>query len=224
MFDNVTALEGLHVTGKYRDKSMTHTCSRHAAWDPLPLAAPFFSRVGGGRSASTLERRRWRSNPSGKCSQERLTRGTVTSTMRRAAHPSGCARRCAGAGCSAMKYQSPLLSELRVPENACTGQSAKVAKEGPAPVKRASLLHRPGSVCAFSKPYTWVRDHASAPAIPETWLCLKRETDITTNSAAAECTPTEAVSEWGRRERSCAQCKYRGTSLIRKRPPPLGPP
>ena len=30
------------------------------------------------------DRRRWRSNPSGKCSQERLTRGTVTSTMRRA--------------------------------------------------------------------------------------------------------------------------------------------
>ena len=34
MFGNVAALEGLHVTGKYRDKSMTHTCSRHAAWDP----------------------------------------------------------------------------------------------------------------------------------------------------------------------------------------------
>ena len=34
MFGNVSALEGLHVTGKYRDKSMTHTCSRHAAWDP----------------------------------------------------------------------------------------------------------------------------------------------------------------------------------------------
>jgi len=47
--------------------------------------------------------RRWRSNPSGKCSQERLTQGTVTSTMRRAAHPSGCARCGAGAGCSAIK-------------------------------------------------------------------------------------------------------------------------
>ena len=36
-----------------------------------------------------------RSNPSGKCSQERLTRGTVSSDTRRAAHPSGCARvRC----------------------------------------------------------------------------------------------------------------------------------
>jgi len=49
--------------------------------------------------------RRWRSNPSGKCSQERLTRGTVSSTMRRAAHPSGGARCSAGAGCSALKYQ-----------------------------------------------------------------------------------------------------------------------
>ena len=33
MFGNVTALEGLHVTGKYRDRSMHHTCSRHAAWN-----------------------------------------------------------------------------------------------------------------------------------------------------------------------------------------------
>ena len=38
--------------------------------------------------------------------QGRLTRGTVTSTMRRAAHPSGCARCGAGSGCSAMKNQS----------------------------------------------------------------------------------------------------------------------
>jgi len=37
MFGNVTALEGLHVTGKYRDASMMHTCSRHAAWDPHTL-------------------------------------------------------------------------------------------------------------------------------------------------------------------------------------------
>ena len=29
MFGNVTGLEGLHVTGKYRDISMQHTCSRH---------------------------------------------------------------------------------------------------------------------------------------------------------------------------------------------------
>ena len=33
--------------------------------------------------------RRWRSNPFGKFSQERLSRGTVTSTMRRAARPAG---------------------------------------------------------------------------------------------------------------------------------------
>jgi len=36
-FGNVTALEVLHVTGKYRDRSMAHTCSRHAAWDPHRL-------------------------------------------------------------------------------------------------------------------------------------------------------------------------------------------
>ena len=36
------------------------------------------------------------------------TRGTVTSTMRRAAHPSGCARCGAGAGYSAIRYQSLL--------------------------------------------------------------------------------------------------------------------
>ena len=35
-----------------------------------------------------------------------MTRDTVTSTMRRAAHPFECARCDAGAGCSAMKYQS----------------------------------------------------------------------------------------------------------------------
>jgi len=32
--------------------------------------------------------------------------GSVTSTMRRAAHPSGCARCGAGAGCLAIQYQS----------------------------------------------------------------------------------------------------------------------
>ena len=26
--------EQLHVTGEYRDRSMQHTCSRRAAWDP----------------------------------------------------------------------------------------------------------------------------------------------------------------------------------------------
>ena len=46
------------------------------------------------------------SNPSGKFSQEWLTRVTVTYTMRRAAHSSGCARCGAIAGSSAIKYQS----------------------------------------------------------------------------------------------------------------------
>ena len=34
MFGNVTGLEGLQVTGKYRNRHKRHTCSRHAAWDP----------------------------------------------------------------------------------------------------------------------------------------------------------------------------------------------
>jgi hypothetical protein len=38
MFGDVSALEGLHVTGKYRDNSMALTCSRHAAWYPHILA------------------------------------------------------------------------------------------------------------------------------------------------------------------------------------------
>ena len=46
------------------------------------------------------------SSPSDKCSQERLARGTVASTMRRAAYPSGCARCGDGAGCSAIEKRS----------------------------------------------------------------------------------------------------------------------
>ena len=46
----------------------------------------------------TNQSRRWRSNPSRKCSKERMTRGTVTSTLRGAAYPSRCARSSAGAG------------------------------------------------------------------------------------------------------------------------------
>ena len=34
MLGNVTALEGSHVTWKYRDRSIQHTCSRHLAWGP----------------------------------------------------------------------------------------------------------------------------------------------------------------------------------------------
>ena len=33
-FSDVTAVEELHVSGKYRDRSLQHTCSRQAAWDP----------------------------------------------------------------------------------------------------------------------------------------------------------------------------------------------
>ena len=40
MFGNVTALEGLHVIGKYSDISMQHTCSRHAACDPHTQRPP----------------------------------------------------------------------------------------------------------------------------------------------------------------------------------------
>ena len=49
---------------------------------------------------------RWRSNPSGKYSKERLTEGTVNSAMCKAENPPGCARCGAGACCSAIKYQS----------------------------------------------------------------------------------------------------------------------
>ena len=85
--------------------SHTHAlspCLCRARSLPLPLPPPL----------SHTRCRRWRSNPSGKCSQERLTRGTITSTMCRAAHSSGCARCGAGAGCSAIKYQSLNLTRL----------------------------------------------------------------------------------------------------------------
>ena len=50
-----------------------------------------------------LNRSRW-------CCYRSLTRGTVTSTLHRAAHLSGCARRVAGAGCSAIRYLSLQIS------------------------------------------------------------------------------------------------------------------
>jgi len=34
MFGDMTALEELHMTDQYRDGSVQHTGSRHAAWDP----------------------------------------------------------------------------------------------------------------------------------------------------------------------------------------------
>ena len=36
MFGNGTTPEGLDVEWKYRDRSIQHTCPRHAAWDPQP--------------------------------------------------------------------------------------------------------------------------------------------------------------------------------------------
>ena len=110
--------------------------------------------------------RRWKSNPSGKYSQERLTRGTVTTTMRRAEHPSGCARCGAGAGCSTIKYHSlsvrsqrgiiqphaiaPLLEAHGFPPrtdgtfreaNAQTQSSPQNPTQQPAPASRQLEVH-----------------------------------------------------------------------------------
>jgi len=60
-------------------------------------------------------RGRWKSYPSEKCLRVRLTRGTVTGTMRRAAYPSGYARCGAAAGCSTIRYQSPLFLSSTLP-------------------------------------------------------------------------------------------------------------
>ena len=78
-------------------------CSRSCTFSPITT-----SLLAAVASECLIPRpsRRWRSNPSGKCPQERLIRGTVTSTMRRAAHPSGCAR----CGRSKMKCKSLCLS------------------------------------------------------------------------------------------------------------------
>jgi len=70
-------------------------------WPTNPLFRPTRINLRG-----SCVRRRWRSNISETFSQQRLTRGTVIGTTRRAAHPSGCGRCGAGAGCSAIKYQS----------------------------------------------------------------------------------------------------------------------
>jgi len=74
---------------------------------------------------------RRRSNPSGKSSQERLTQGTVTSTMRRAAHPSGCAR--CGAGISVLhphfrrhiRFAPPIQKEYEVEHGSGLGAFEK---------------------------------------------------------------------------------------------------
>ena len=56
MFSAVTALEGLHVIGKYKDQSMQHTCSRHAAWGPHSRPLLDYTRPGsrGGRISQSL--------------------------------------------------------------------------------------------------------------------------------------------------------------------------
>ena len=68
-------------------------------------------------------RRKWRSHPSGRFSQERLTRGTVTSAMRWAAHPSGCARCGACSCCSAIDYRSPRPREIGTVDQISDGKS-----------------------------------------------------------------------------------------------------
>ena len=40
MFGNAAVLDGLHVTGKCRDRNMQLTCSRPAAWDPHTHTLP----------------------------------------------------------------------------------------------------------------------------------------------------------------------------------------
>ena len=85
------------------------TTDRAAASFPGPAAegATRFGSLAHGHAQAPL---------GGGCSQERLIRGTETSTMRRAAQPSRCARCGAGAGCSVIKYQSLWggLNHLRV--------------------------------------------------------------------------------------------------------------
>ena len=86
----------------------TQICDVYAAVANSGEAATAPERVSnGGRCPCTERSGKWRPNPFEKYPQERLTWGTVTSTMRRAAHSSGWARCGAGAGgCSAMKHQS----------------------------------------------------------------------------------------------------------------------
>ena len=90
----------------------------------------------------SLERkgRRWSSNPSGKCSYELPTRGTVCGTMR-----SMCG---ADAGCLAINYQSLSLERKHglstepVPVSAYIGssKSLKDLKDSRAPYRGSSLI------------------------------------------------------------------------------------
>ena len=97
-----------HVGPRERESALVTDHSQHG--HNVSLSTPEYKKK------LNYSCRRWRSNPSGKCSQERLTRGLVTSTMRRAAHPSGCARCGAGASFSAIKHQSLSITRDRSPE------------------------------------------------------------------------------------------------------------
>ena len=93
-----------------------------------------------------MPRRRWRWNPSKKCSQERLTRGTVTSTMRRALHPSGCARCGACAGSSAIHYQS-----LKVPRSQEAPSAPPPMLQRPI-MQKSTRMHKSRSMDNFDAP------------------------------------------------------------------------
>ena len=68
--------------------------------------------------------------------------GTVTSTMREAAHPPECAGRGAGAGRAAIKYQSLCRQEVMRPLSLCPGQ-----KLAPVPL---ALRRGSNRGCGFS--------------------------------------------------------------------------
>ena len=91
-----------------RGKRKAHLESRGplrnpSCWLGLPL-----------KSLSQHVKRKGGCTPCVTCSPKRLTQGTVTSTMHRAAHPSGCARFGAGAGCSTIRYQSLCVTRANV--------------------------------------------------------------------------------------------------------------
>ena len=69
---------------------------------------------------------------------ERQTRGTVASTMRRAAHPSRCARYGAGADYSSIKYQSLGF------DSQCAGRPLLQLRENGYGVQRVGLRDEAG--------------------------------------------------------------------------------
>ena len=54
MFGIVTALEGLYATERYRNRSMQHTCSRHATWDPHRNPVQERAATGGRRGVARV--------------------------------------------------------------------------------------------------------------------------------------------------------------------------